>query len=102
MHPLVQTLFPQEQRSGLPVARRLKHFHFQENRKKLSSDPQSLKLVERYQIPFLPEPKQTKPRNPAHLTKKEESLMHLEIQAMLRKGAVRMVEISESVLKGAL
>ena len=27
VHPLVQNLFPQEQRTDLPVAGRLKHFH---------------------------------------------------------------------------
>ena len=94
VHPLVQNLFPQEQRSGLPVAGRLTHF--QENWKKFTSDPQILELVEDYQIPFSSEPKQTKLPNPAHLTKKEESLVDLEIQAMLRTGAIRMVEKSQN------
>ena len=68
VHPLLQNLFPQEQRSGLPVVGRLKHF--QENWKKLTSNPQ---ILEDYQIPFSSEPKQTKLPNPVHLTKKEET-----------------------------
>lgn len=43
--------------------------------KKLTSDPQTLDLVDGYQILFSSEPKQTKPPNPVHLTKKEESLV---------------------------
>ena len=69
MHPLVQNLFPQEQRSVLPVDGGLKYF--QENWKKLTNDPQIFELVEDYQIPSSSEPKQTKPPNPVHLTKKE-------------------------------
>ena len=61
---VVQNLFPQEQRSRLSAGR-LKHF--QENWKKLKSDPQILVLEEGYQIPFSSEPKKTKPPNPAHL-----------------------------------
>ena len=37
-----------------------------------------------------------RPPNPAHLTEKEESLMELEIQATLRKGAIQMVEDSQN------
>lgn len=69
-------LFPQEQRSGLPVAGRLKNF--QKNWKKLTRKPQVLELVECYQIPFSSKPKQTKPLNPVHLTKREESLLNLD------------------------
>ena len=76
MHPQVQNLFSQEQKSGLPAARRLKHF--QENCKKLTSNPAILILVEGYQIPFSSEPKQTKPLNPVDLTKKEVSLVNLK------------------------
>ena len=63
---------------------------------KLTSDPQILELVEGYQIPFSSEPKQTKLPNSVHLTKKEESLIDLEIQAMLRTGAIRMVDKSQN------
>lgn len=76
MHPPVQNLFSQEQKPGLPVAGRLKHF--QENWKKLTSNPAILILVEGYQIPFSSEPKQTKPLNPVDLTKKEVSLVNLK------------------------
>ena len=94
VHALVQSLFPQEQRSDLPIARRLKNF--QENRKKLTSNPQISEIIEGYQIPFLSEPKQMKPPIPAHLVKKEESLMELEIETILRKGATQMVEDSQN------
>ena len=94
VHPVVQNLFLQEHRSGLPVAGRLKHF--QENWKKLTSNHQILELVEGYKIPFPSEPKQTKPPNLVYLTKKEESLVDLEIQAMLRKDAIQMVEKSQN------
>lgn len=36
-----------------------------------------------------------KPPSPTHLRKKEESLVGLEIQAILRKGAMQMVEDSQ-------
>ena len=37
MHPLVETLFPQEQRPDLPVAGKLKHFEKKE--KKIYKQP---------------------------------------------------------------
>ena len=101
--PFVELSTPssrREQSSVLLVAGRLNHF--QENWKKLTSDPQTLELVEGYQILFSSQPKQTKSSNPVHLTKKEESQVELEIQAMLRKGAFRMVGKSQNQFLGPI
>lgn len=82
VHPLVQNLFLQEDSSGLPIAGRLKHF--QKKWEKLF-----------YQILFLSQLKQMKPPSPTYLRKKEESLVGLEIQAILRKRVMQMVEDSQ-------
>ena len=63
---------------------------------KIDERPQILKVAKGYQILFSPEPKQTKSPNPVHLAKKEESLVDLESQAMLRKGAIWMAEKSQN------
>ena len=63
---------------------------------KIDERPQILKVAEGYQILFSPEQKQTKSPNPVYLAKKEESLVDLESQAMLRKGAIWMAEKSQN------
>ena len=90
VHALVQNLFPQEQRSDLPVAGRLKHFL--KNWKVLTSDPHILEIVEGYQIPFLSIPQQVKPPAAIQFSEKDKSLIDLEIQGMLEKGAIRIVK----------
>ena len=90
VHALVQNLFPQEQRSDLPVAGRLKHFL--KNWKVLTSDPHILEIVEGYQIPFLSIPQQVKPPAAIKFSEKDKSLIDLEIQGMLEKGAIPIVK----------
>ena len=68
-----------------PIGSRLVK-HFQENWKKLTNYPKILELMEGYQIPFSSGPKQTKPPNPACLTKRLESLVDLEFQATFKKS----------------
>ena len=67
--------------------------------KKFTSDPQILELMEGYEIPFSSESKQTKSPKLLHLTKNEKSLVDLEIQGMLQKGAIPMVEKSQNHLQ---
>ena len=90
VHALVQHLFPQEQRSDLPVAGRLKHFL--KNWKVLTSDPHILEIVEGYQIPSLSIPQQVKPPAAIQFSEKDKSLIDLKIQGMLEKGAIRIVK----------
>lgn len=85
VHPVVQNLFLPEQRSDLPAAATLKHFH--ENWRKLTSDPQ---ILEGYQILIsgglsnliFIRTKADQISQLSFLTKKEESLLDLEIQVM--------------------
>ena len=64
----------------------------------MTSEPQIFEILQGYQIqiPFLSEPKQMKLTNPAYLIEKEESVLDLEIQVMLRKGVIQIVEDSQN------
>ena len=65
---------------------------FSKNWKVLTSDPHILEIVVGYQIPFLSIPQQVKPPAAIQFSEKDKSLIDLEIQGMLEKGAIRIVK----------
>ena len=67
----------------------------------MTSNPQNIEIAKGYQISFLQEPKQIKSPNPVNLTFKKESLLHLEILAILRKSVIQMVKQSQNQILSA-
>ena len=80
---------------NLPVAGRLRHFL--RNWECLTQDPQILKLVMGYRIPFLSLPAQT-PYFPIKFSPEERSIIDEEVTQMIQKGAIKEVSPSEDQL----
>ena len=58
----------------------------------LTDNQEVLDIVSGYQMNFLEIPHQQKPPTPFNLSKEEESLVDLEVEKLLRKGAIQEVE----------
>ena len=86
VHPAIKGMFHNGNIPNVPLAGRLKHFLLQWQ--KLTRDPQILSIVEGIKIPFLSKPFQGKPPHQIHFSSDQKSLVHLELQAMMQKGAI--------------
>ena len=62
----------------------------------LTDDQQILDIVSGYQLDFSEIPHQQKPPTPLNVSKKEERLVDLEVEKLLRKGAIEEVEPCEN------
>ena len=58
----------------------------------LMNDQEILDIVSGYQLDFVEIPLQQKPPTPFNLSKEEEKLVYLEVEKLLRKGAIEEVE----------
>ena len=87
VHPVIKKLFsPLKIRQNLPPAGRLKHF--QRAWKLITKDPEILSLIKGYKIPLLKTPIQDKTPPIPHMSKAQKNLVEIEIETMLRKGAI--------------
>ena len=68
--------------------------YFLKNWEKLTNDPFILELVKGYQIPFLSELSRTAPPSAISMSQKEIAIVDQEIQEMLKKDAVKLVQHS--------
>ena len=90
IHPAIKGLFPPKEFQNFSQASRLQYFL--ENWEKLTSNAFILNIMKGYQILFLPVPikKFCLPR--ISMTPQEEVLVDQEIEQMLRKGAIKVVQ----------
>ena len=63
---------------------------------KLTDDQEILDMVSGYQLDFSEIPHQQKPPTPFNLSEEEERLVDLEVEKLLRKGAIEEVEPCEN------
>ena len=68
--------------------------YFLKNWEKLTNDPFILELVKGYQIPFLSELSRTAPPSAISMSQMEIAIVDQEIQEMLKKDAVKLVQHS--------
>ena len=89
-NPAIKGLFPPKEFQTCSQASRLQYFL--ENWEKLTSNPLILNIMKGYQILFLPVSikKSCLPR--ISMTSQEEVLVDQEIEQMLRKGAIKVVQ----------
>ena len=62
----------------------------------LTDDQEILDIVSGYQLDFSEIPHQQKPPTPFNLSEEEERLVDLEVEKLLRKGAIEEVEPCEN------
>ena len=75
---------------------------FLENWKKLTNDPFILKVVQRYLIPLLSEPTQFSSPAEIQMKREEQILVDQEIEKMLEKQAIKLVQPSKDRFLNAL
>ena len=91
VHPWVKSLFSARIVTNLPLAGRLKHFL--EAWEILTKDPEILEIVRGFKIPFLKNPTQKRvPRDATHGSGTSRSTIQVEIENMLKKGAIQQTE----------
>ena len=83
-----------------PAAGRLRFFL--ENWKKLTNDPFILKVVQRYLMPLLSEPTQFSFPAEIQMKWEEQILVDQEIEKMLEKQAIKLVQPSKDRFLNAL
>ena len=74
----------------LPSAGRAKYFI--RNWQKLKNDPMILNVVTGFEIPFILLPMKSKLPNMCHLTKEAADLVDQEVQDILRKGTIEVLD----------
>ena len=90
IHPVIKKLLHVENMQNFQPAKHLRHFL--KNWEKLTKDPFILELVKGYQILFLSEPFQTAPPRSISMSQEETGIVNQEIQEMLKKGAIKLVQ----------
>ena len=93
VHPLIKKLFLSKSIPDVPLAGRLKHFV--EDWMKITQDTKILDIVKGYKIPFHSKPFQSKIPSQPIVSREGEELVKLEVKEMLKKGAIRKVQLSK-------
>ena len=89
VYPLVKNIFPQKLLRDIRPAGRLRRYL--RNWQVLTKDQHVLQCVQGYQIPFMSTSRQFCIPHSPNLTKEEELLVEQEVQVMLVKGAIEVV-----------
>ena len=90
VNPAIKKLFSNKIKTNLPLAGRLQHF--QNSWRLITKDPEILSFVKGYKIPLLEKPVQNALPQALKMSKEQRDLVELEIQTMLRKGAISRVQ----------
>ena len=90
-YPWVNSLFSARIAPNNPLAGRSKHFL--EAREILTKDPESLGIVKGFKIPFVKNPTQEKVRYTPHMGQEQATLIQVETDNMLKKGAIQQTGI---------
>ena len=91
-HPLIKRLLLLKSIPDVPLAGRLKHFVGAWMKK--AQDPKILDIVKGYKIPFHSKPFQSKIPSQPIVSREVEELVKVEVNEMLKKGAIRKVQPS--------
>ena len=87
IHTWLKSLFFTRIVPHLPLAGRLKHFL--EAWEILTKDPEILKIVKGFKIPFLTNPKHERVPQTPHMDQEQADLMQVKKENMFKKGAVQ-------------
>ena len=87
VHHLLKNIFQSHNQSIL-FAGRIKYFL--PNWERLTTDKEVLNIVKGWEIPFLIKPTQHREPHSIQMTVEESSTVDLEVNSMLRKGAIRL------------
>ena len=90
VYPIVKPLFYKKFLPTLPQADRLKHFH--KNWELVTGDPDILALLKGFKIPFLSQLVQDYVVRISKMSKTQRELVQVEIETMLRKGAISQID----------
>ena len=87
VHPIIKCMFS-ENVIETPLAGRIKQFL--QNWQLITNDPVILNIVKGWEIPLNEQPIRSKLHQQIHINKLEEKTTDLEIESMLKKGAIRL------------
>ena len=90
VRPWVKSLFSARKVPNLPLSGRLKYFF--EAWEILTKDPEILEIVKGFTVPFLKNPTQERVLQTPHMGQEQADLIHVEIENMLKKGAIQQTE----------
>ena len=89
VHLVLKQLFPKMPKVSVLAGRTR---HILQNWQKVSKDPVILDIVRGYKIPLQKKPSQIATVHVSKLTREEESLVEEELEALIRKGAIKKVK----------